>query len=208
MNNKSHCVLRRVPKPVHKNMPLSTKFLEVLEDGDLFFPLSKWPPIAKEYMLKTHKSHNERYYLMRFLTYNGLRPEIASHWIMREGTYDDSAKRDQAAMIDKAKGTEFFRLGKIFNMRYGRTDSASDPAPETSKWDKPPPEGFYYKRDEPEPEVDPMVFDYETLVDKFPIPRRHPKDSDEDHAMNIALWKAEMRHYSEYLKSKGFRYQQ
>jgi len=183
-------------------MSISRAFQEVLEEGDLFFPLRQWPPIAKEYMLKLHKNRNERYYLMRFLVYNGLSPTVASNWIMREGTYDDSAKRDQAGMIQKSKSQDFFRMGSIFNMRYGRTDTWNAPPPETSPWDQPPPEGYFLERPAPPKEEHVPSADelYDMVVDKYPRPLRSKFSDPFDFHEALALWRVESRRYMEHLK--------
>lgn len=176
-------------------MSISPHFVEILEDGDLFFPLSKWPPIAKEYMLKAHKSHNERYYLMRFLTYNGLHPEQATKWILREGNYDDSALRDQHGMTKKARDVAFFANGKIFNMRYGRTDSLNDPPPPTEVW--PPP---------PTPTQTGFTYRFEDIVKVLPIPNRKDFEDHLDYALGYTLWKAEVTAFHERMKAKGGTY--
>lgn len=173
---------------------LSERFLEVLEEGDLFFPLSKWPPIAKEYMLKSHKSRNERYYLMRFLCYNGLRPEIASNWILREGQYDHEALTDQAGMIQKAKSVEFFRKGRIFNMRLGRTDTA-DEAPVAST--QPPPLSH------PQTKAPVAFVTWEKVLDMFPRPTRSMFEDEFEFQLAFNTWKQETRKWIDKWKSEG-----
>lgn len=174
----------------------SQKFLEVLEDGDLFFPLSKWPPIAREYMLKDHKSNNERYYLMRFLCYNGLKPEIASNWILREGQYDSNALKDQQAMIKKARDQSFYAQGRIFNMRLGRTDSL---------YDQPPDEGYTPGvASQPPPPL--KTYTFEDLTERYPMPVRDPNAPPEEHMFNMQLWKAETRKYFKAMADAGYTY--
>lgn len=187
-------------------MPLSPRFLETLEDGDLFFPLSKWPPIARDYMLKTHKSNNERYYLMRFLCYNGLKPEIASNWILREGQYDDNALKDQQVMIKKARDQEFYAKGRIFNMRYGRTDSLYDKPPVESEWETqpPPPPNTPTRRIERELIEPPKTVSWTDILERFPRPKRHPLDTEEDFQFNLAVWRAETRKELDSLKARGY----
>jgi len=187
-------------------MSISTNFQEVLEDGDIFFPLSKWPPIAKENMLKKHKGNNERYYLMRFLCYNGLKPEIASNWILREGQYDSNALKDQQLMTKKAREQDFYARGKIFNMRYGRTDSLYDKPPVESQWETQPPE-----QPAPNPMIGPELipektYNYDDLVARYPPPERDPYGSAEDHQFNLALWKAETRKFFAAMNKAGYRY--
>jgi len=187
-------------------MSISKKFQEFLEDGDLFFPLSKWPPIAQGYMLKLHKLRNERYYLMRFFVYNGLQPNVASNWILREGEYDDNALRDQKGMIEKAKTTDFFRVGKIFNMRYGRTDSWNDPPAETSQWDTPPPGGYHLKREPPPPtptKPEPKDDKFELAIARFPRPMPAMFEDKFDYELALATWRVEMRRYTKYLEQQG-----
>lgn len=174
-------------------MSLSKQFLEELETGDLFFPFSKWPPIAKDYMLKCHKTRNERYYLMRFLCYNGMRPEVASYWVLREGTYDDEAQRDQLGLVQKAKHVEFYRKGRIFNMRLGRTDTA-DEFP--SVQGTPPPQTSFHK-------APPAVVTWEKLTDMFPIPRREAFDDDFDYRAASMLWHHETKKAINKWKSEG-----
>lgn len=177
-------------------MSISARFQEVLEEGDLFFPLSKWPPIAKEYMLKVHKSNNERYYLMRFFCYNGLKPEIASNWILREGQYDVNALKDQQVMIKKARDQDFYAKGKIFNMRYGRTDSLYDPPPPSEPhWESQPP-----------PPPQPKTYGFQDLLDRYPHPIRDPNDDPEEYAFQLALWKAETRKFFKLMKDQGYTY--
>jgi len=177
-------------------MPLSSRFLEVLEDGDLFFPLSKWPAVAKEKMLKTHKDNNDRYYLMRFLCYNGLKPEIASNWVLREGQYDDNALRDQQAMIQKARGQEFYAKGRIFNMRYGRTDSI---------YDQPPPEDDYKESQPPTEYSKPKkIYTYNDLVNRYPPPVFDGSESQEERMFANAVWKAETRKYFKAMQQQGY----
>lgn len=174
-------------------MSISKQFLADLEEGDLFFPYSKWPPIAKDYMLKLHKTRNERYYLMRFLTYNGMRPETASYWILREGDYDDEARRDQAGLIQKAKTVEFFRKGRIFNMRLGRTDTA-DEVPVTQG--TPPPSAPVHK-------APPAVVTWEKLIERFPYPRKEEFDDDFDYRAASMLWHHETKRAMAKWKSEG-----
>lgn len=175
-------------------MPLSAKFLEHLEEGDLFFPLSTWPPIAKEYMLKTHKSRNERFYLMRFLCYNGLRPAIASNWVLREGEYDQEALRDQAGLIEKAKHFEFYRKGRIFNMRLGRTDTAEE-APIAST--QPPP------LSQPQTRAPPASVTWEKVLDMYPRPTRSMFDDEFEFQLAFYTWKEETRAAIDRWKSQG-----
>jgi len=167
----------------------------MLEDGDLFFPLSKWPPIAKQNMLKIHKTNNERYYLMRFLCYNGLRPEVASNWILREGQYDQNAHKDQQVMIQKAKGQEFYAKGKIFNMRYGRTDSLHDPPPREEEWNPQPPSSPPRR-----------TFTWDDLIAKFPMPVKGVYDTREEFLFQMALWKVESRRFFEEMHGLGYEY--
>lgn len=177
-------------------MSISARFQEVLEEGDLFFPLSKWPPIAKDYMLKVHKSNNERYYLMRFLCYNGLKPEIASNWILREGQYDNNALKDQQLMIKKAKDQAFYVNGRIFNMRYGRTDSLYDPPPSSEPhWESQPP-----------PTPTPKTYGFQDLIERYPMPVRGPDDDDDEWSFQLSLWKAETRKFFKVMKQQGYVY--
>lgn len=180
-------------------MPLSQKFLELLEEGDLFFPLSKWPPIAREYMLKPHKTNNERYYLMRFLCYNGLKPEIASNWILREGHYDNTALQDQKGMVEKAKHQDFYANGRIFNMRYGRTDSL---------YDQPPPnEPYFHPGQGSQPPPTPVkTYNFDDLVKLYPYPKMHPERPLDEYAFDVALWRAETRKYFKIMKKQGYVY--
>jgi len=181
-------------------MSISLRFQEVLEDGDLFFPLSKWPPIAKEYMMKVHKVNNERYYLMRFLCYNGLKPEIASNWILREGQYDANALKDQQAMVKKAKDQEFYAKGRIFNMRYGRTDSLYDKPPTESQWEtQPPPTPT-------PPSMPAKTYNFDDLVDRYPTPSANQYDDPQEYSFAMALWKAETRKYFATMKQQGYTY--
>jgi len=175
-------------------MPLSQAFHEVLEEGEIFFPFSKWPPIAKDYMVKNQKARNERYYLMRFLCYNGLRPEIASHWIMREGVYDDDAKRDQIGLVAKAQNVEFYRKGRIFNMRLGRTDTAEEqPYPSTA----PPPLSM-------NPTKAPTVtVTWEKVLDMYPRPTRSQIPDDFEFQLALLTWKEETRRAIDKWKSQG-----
>jgi len=174
-------------------MSISKQFQCELEDGDLYFSFSKWPPIAKEYMLKLHKTRNERYYLTRFLAYNGLKPEIASLWIMREGDYDEEARRDQAGLTQKAKTVEFFRKGRIFNMRLGRTDTA-DEVPTSGT---PPPPST------PVTQAPPAVVTWAKLVERFPLPRREHFDDDFDYRAASMLWHHETKAAINKWKSQG-----
>jgi len=181
-------------------MSISLRFQEVLEDGDMFFPLSKWPPIARENMLKIHKQNNERYYLMRFLCYNGLKPEIATNWILREGQYDSNAIKDQQLMTKKAKEQDFYAKGRIFNMRYGRTDSLYDKPPVESQWETQPPPTL-----DPSPPK-PKTFNYDDLVDRYPTPLSENFDDPEDYHFALALWKAETRKFFAAMRKQGYTY--
>jgi len=174
-------------------MSISKQFQCELEEGDLFFPFSKWPPIAKDDMLKLHKARNERYYLMRFLCYNGMRPETASYWIMREGDYDEEARRDQAGLIEKAKYVDFYRKGRIFNMRLGRTDTA-DEAPSTPG--APPPQTKVTK-------APPAVVTWAKLVERFPYPRKEEFDDEFDYRAASILWHHETKRAIAKWKSEG-----
>lgn len=174
-------------------MSISKQFQCELEEGDLYFPFSKWPPIAKEYMLTLHKNRNQRYYLTRFLTYNGLKPEIASHWIIKEGDYDEEARRDQAGMTQKAKTVEFFRKGRIFNMRLGRTDTA-DEVPTTGG--TPPPSA-------PVTKAPPAVVTWAKMVEKYPYPRREEFDDDFDYRAASMLWHTETKRAIARWKEQG-----
>lgn len=178
------------------NEQISDYFKEILQDGELFFPFSQWPPIAKEYMCKKHKTRNERYYLTRFLTYNGLRPEIATHWIMREGSYDDEAKRDQAGLTTKAKTVEFFRKGRIFNMRLGRTDTADDVP--ISAGTAPPPSA-------PQSKAPQASVTFEKLFEFLPPPKRTEFDDEFDYKLATLTWKAETRKWLNKWKDEGLR---
>lgn len=173
-------------------MSLSKQFLSELEEGELFYPFSKWPPIAKDYMLKSHKSRNERYYLMRFLCYNGMRPEVASYWITREGVYDDEAQRDQLGLVEKAKHVEFYRKGRLFNMKLGRTDTAE----EVPTQGTPPPTA-------PITKAPPAVVTWEKLVERFPIPRRENFEDDFDYRAASMLWHHETKVAINRWKSQG-----
>lgn len=163
-------------------MSISKQFQSDLEEGDLFFPFSKWPPIAKDDMLKLHKTRNERYYLMRFLTYNGMRPETASYWIMREGDYDEEARRDQAGLVEKAKHVEFFRKGRIFNMRLGRTDTAD----EVPTQGTPPPPTKVSK-------APPAVVTWAKLVERYPYPRKQDFADEFDYRAASLTWHYETK---------------
>jgi len=179
-------------------MSLSRQFRELLEEGDLFFPFSRWPPIAQENMLKVHKTNNERYYLMRFLCYNGLKPEIASNWILREGQYDANAIKDQQVMTKKAREQDFYARGKIFNMRYGRTDSLYDKPPVESQWETQPP---------PQVQDDPILtktFDFHDLIQRYPIPI--DTDDPEENMFAKSLWKAETRKFFATMRAQGYTY--
>jgi len=181
-------------------MSISLRFQEVLEDGDLFFPLSKWPPIARENMLKIHKQNNERYYLMRFLCYNGLKPEIATNWILREGQYDANAIKDQQLMTKKAKEQDFYAKGRIFNMRYGRTDSLYDKPPVESQWETQPP---------PAPTTPPQgikTFTYDDLTDRYPTPKEEDYPDHQDYLFALSLWKAETRKFFAAMRKQGYTY--
>jgi len=176
-------------------MSLSASFLERLEDGDIFFPFSKWPPIAKDYMQKKHKARNERYYLMRFLCYNGLRPEIASHWVMREGDYDQEAQRDQLGLMVKAKSVDFYRKGRIFNMRLGRTDTAEEQP--YSSTTTPPPLSIA-------PTKAPTVtVTWEKVLDMYPRPTRSQIPDDFEFELALLTWKEETRRAIDKWKSQG-----
>lgn len=174
-------------------MSISTKFQEHLENGDMFFPMSKWPVLARERMLKRHKVNNERYYLMRFFTYNGLAPEVASNWILREGDYDEEAIRDQKAMTIKAKHVDFFRKGRIFNMRLGRTDTAE----ETTQVGSQPPLST------PQTKAPPASVPWEKVLDMFPRPTRSEFDDEFEFQLAFHTWKAETRSAIDRWKSQG-----
>jgi len=175
-------------------MSISQYFQEVLEEGELFFPFSKWPPIAREYMLKKHKSRNERYYLTRFLTYNGLSPAIASRWILREGDYDEEAKRDQTGLKVKSGTVDFFRKGRIFNMRLGRTDTADETPTPTGG--VPPPSATPTK-------APPATVTWDKLIEFLPHPRRTEYDDEFDWRLALLTWKAEVRKHIDKWKSEG-----
>lgn len=48
---------------------------------ELFYSFNKWPRWARMVMTRVHKNNDQRYRLFLFLTYNGLAPSIAAHWI-------------------------------------------------------------------------------------------------------------------------------
>jgi len=150
--------------------------------------------------MKIHKANNERYYLMRFLCYNGLKPEIATNWILREGQYDSNAMKDQQLMTKKAKEQDFYARGKIFNMRYGRTDSLYDKPPVESQWETQPPPPHQFMPEQPK------TFNFDDLTARYPTPSPDQYNVEEDYQFALALWKAETRKFFAAMKQQGYTY--
>lgn len=180
---------------------ISDHFQAVLEDGEHFWPLSKWPKVAKDDMLKKHKLRNERYYLTRFLCFNGLPPKMAMEWILREGTYDEAAIRDQVGLTNKASTEDFYKPGKIFSMAYGRS----------MRYNEPPPALPYQQNNHPvvvpPPEEQlPKTYGFKDLIKDVPAPKRADYPDEFEHHLANVLWKAEIRSYIQKKKDAGYVY--
>lgn len=91
-----------------------------LNDGDVFWRISKWPPWMQEHMMRRgHLNTRERYRAMLFFCHNGLNPNIAYEWVthkdvdpaghlIRRTDYDDNAIRELRRHVERAKTGDLF----------------------------------------------------------------------------------------------------
>lgn len=89
----------------------------IAEEGEIFYPLSMWPPWAQNVYMKPHKNRVERFTLWVFLVGNGLEPELARGWVLLGGGYDSEALRQMHELVTTGPTTPVVTYWDMANAR-------------------------------------------------------------------------------------------